>query len=440
MNIYVKKALVSLSTSLLVLSISACGGSETETPTAPATPKVKKLQESETVQTAFDMFNDFNFTDGNETALINDLKYTLKNPVNGETSADIATSIALIELFELSNDPVISKYFTISIKDYPTLVSSLTEYSDSNDVNSLLDEDITNALSSFDLGSLIGKGFSYDLPEPAHKAAQKFKNLSDALKKSFPDESYVFRYWPTDDFNGNVAKYLRVGLLTSASMLELISSYSYGVADDYGTADNNYTEVLYDPVTILNNQQIFIFDPANSDSITRLENAKALLIEAMTLSKEVDINELPESDIDYRTSRAEIDKVLRNLTASDGTKTTYKYDLGSGKPYMYINFQSLFDPNTAIDITDFGTDAFIYECGTASYDITLSEANASRPICSDGSAAKVFLDVNVANGMRDDDTNFDELVVKMTILGINVGLSTKSLMKNLFETINDEVK
>ena len=450
MNSYLKKALISVSTSsLLLLSMSGCGSAEEAAPVVVDQVKeAKQLAHSPTVQKAFDDFNDFDFenaTEESEAALVASLKDTLNNPEAGDNSPDIATSLALIELFDLAKDPVISKYFKISLKDYPTLVSSLTDYSGSSDVNSLLDTNITNALSNFDLGALIGKGFSYDLPKPAHEAALKFKKLSDALKESFPDESYVFRYWETDDFDGSIAKYLRVGLLTSASMLELISSYSYGQPTDYGTEANNYSTVLFDPVSVLNAQQVFVFpEPADAEyaeSVKRLTNAKTLLIEAMTLSQDVDIKSLPESNIDYYASRAEIDAVLANLIAKDGTKTTYDYDLGTFKPYLYINFQAMFTPETSIDIKDFGTGVFYYDCGkSASYNLEASTTDGSKPICSDGQTANVRLNESLAKSISDEDTNFDELVVDMVAAGVSFGLSTEILMPELFKTINDAAK
>jgi len=449
MTKYLKHAVTSVAASILLLSVSGCGGSEESAPVVVTeVDKVNKLAQSPTVQKAFDDFNNFDFdnaTKASEATLIESLKDTLNNPIAGDSSPDIATSIALIELFDLAKDPVISKYFSISIKDYPTLVSSLTEYSDASDVNSLLDDDITNALSNFDLGALLGKGFSYDLPQPAHEAALKFKKLSDALKGSFPDDSYVFRYWETEDFDGAVATYLRVGLLTSASMLELISSYSYGQPEDYGTEANNYSTVLYDPVSVLNAQQVFVFpesaDAEYTESVKRLKNAKALLVEAMTLSDEIDIKSLPDSDIDYYASRTEIQAVLNNLTAADGTKDTYDYDLGTFKPYLYINFQAMFTPATAIDIKDFGTNVFYYDCGKkASYSLEDSISDGSLPICSDGSTANVRLNEKLAGSISDDDTNFDELVVDMVAAGVHFGLSTEVLMPELFSTINDAAK
>ncbi len=450
MNSYFKKALISVSTSsLLLLGVSGCGGGTESAPIVEnSVTQAKQLAHSPTVQKAFDAFNNFDFenaTEESEAALVASLKDTLNNPEAGDNSPDIATSLALIELFDLAKDPVISKYFKISLKDYPTLVSSLTDYSDSADVNSLLDTDITNALSNFDLGSLIGKGFSYDLPQPAHEAAMKFKKLSDALEKSFPDESYVFRYWGdgnNNDFDGVIATYLRVALLTSASMLELISSYSYGQPEDYGTEANNYSTVLFDPVSVLNAQQVFVFpEPADAgyaESVKRLTNAKTLLVEAMTLSQDVDIKNLPESSIDYYASRTEIDAVLANLIAKDGSKTTYDYDLGTLKPYLYINFQAMFTPETSIDIKDFGTGVFYYDCGkNASYNLEASTKDGSKPICSDGKSANVRLNEKLAKSISDEDTNFDELVVDMVALGVHFGLSTEILMPELFKTIND---
>ncbi len=445
-----KNTLLSLSTALLLVSMSACGGGDTPQKVASvAQPKVTQLPASSTVQEAFDTFNNFDFKNATKTTendLVTNLKNTLNNPVAGDTSPDIATALAMIELFDLAKDPVISKYFTISLKDYPSLVSSLTDYSNSNDVNTLIDANITTALSNFDLGALIGKGFSYDLPEPAHKAAQKFKNLSDALAKSFPEDDYTFRYWATNDFDGYTAKYLRVGLLTSAATLELISSYSYGVKEDYGTKANNYSTVLYDPVSVLNAHKVFVFPDTNAtnydESVKRLKNAKELLTEALTLSNQVDISKLPKSDtIDYYASRKEIQAILANLNAVDGTKTTYNYDLGSGKPYLYLNLQALFDPNTVIDIKDFGDSAFIYDCNNSLYDLSLSENNTTTPLCSDGSIAKVRLDdVNVAPNITDSETNFDELVTDIVALFFHFNVDTGTLMTKLFETINDAAK
>ncbi len=450
MHNYFKKIVLSLSTSVLLLGVSGCGGGGEESAPIVQTEKKKMLEKSPTVQKAFDTFNSFDFehaTKESEDALVQDLKDILNNPEPGDNSPDIETSLALIELFDLAKDPVISKYFKISLKDYPTLVSSLTEYSDSEDVNSLLDADMTNALSNFDLGSLIGKGFSYDLPQPAHEAALKFKKLSDALDKSFPDESYVFRYWGdgnNEDFDGVIATYLRVALLTSASLLELISSYDYGQPEDYGTESNNYSTVLYDPVSVLNAQQVFVFpEPADADyqeSVKRLTNAKALLIEAMKLSKKVDIKSLPKSDIDYYAAQDEIDAVLANLTAEDGSKTTYNYDLGTLKPYLYINFQAMFNPETSIDIKDFGTNVFMYDCGRSEYDPTASQADGSKPVCKDGTTASVRLDESLASSIADEDTNFDELVVDMVAAGVHFGITTEQLMPELFKTINDAAK
>ncbi len=444
-----KNTLLSFSTTLLLVSMSACGGGDTAQTVAPVTkPKLTQLPASSTVQDAFDTFNNFDFenaTEATEANLVTNLKNILKNPDSGDTSPDINTSLAMIELFDLAKDPVISKYFTISLKDYPSLVSSLTDYSNSSDVNTLIDANITTALSNFDLGALIGKGFSYDLPEPAHKAAQKFKNLSDALAKSFPEDDYTFRYWATNDFDGYTAKYLRVGLLTSAATLELISSYSYGVATDYGTEANNYSTVLYDPVSVLNAQKVFVFPDTNAtnydESVRRLKNAKALLIEALELSNEVDISKLPKSDsINYYASRKEIQAILKNLTARDGTKTTYNYDLGTLKPYLYLNLQALFNPTTVIDIKDFGHPAFIYECGTSEYSLALSEDNATVPLCSNGSTAKVRLDLDVAKNITNAETNFDELVTDIVVLGSSFNVDTGTLMTKLFETINDAAK
>jgi len=431
-----KNTLLSLNTALLLISISACGGGGAPKKEAVVVqPKVTQLPESPTVQTAFDTFNNFDFagaTKSSEANLVTQLKSILKNPEGGDTSPDIATSLAMIELFDLAKDPVISKYFTISLKDYPSLVSSLTDYSNSSDVNTLIDTNITTALSNFDLGALIGKGFSYDLPEPAHKAAQKFKNLSDALAKSFPEDDYTFRYWATKDFDGYTAKYLRVGLLTSAATLELISSYSYGVKEDYGTVANNYSTVLYDPVSVLNSQKVFVFPDSNStnyaQSVQRLKN-------------QVDISKLPEStSIDYYASRKEIQAILKNLTATNGAVTTYNYDLGKSKPYLYLNLQALFDPKTVIDITDFGHPAFIYDCNTSVYDVSLSEYNATTPLCSDGTTAKVRLDTNLAPTITDAETNFDELVTDIVVFYISFNVDTGTLMTKLFETINDAAK
>ena len=111
MNKYFKRALLSFSSMVLVLSISACSEDKKETP--PPAPTEKYQPESETVTKAFKTFNDFDFKNGDEQQLIADLKNTLNNPLNGETNPDIATSVALIELFELSSDPVIKKYFSI---------------------------------------------------------------------------------------------------------------------------------------------------------------------------------------------------------------------------------------------------------------------------------------------------------------------------------------
>ena len=447
MRTYVKNTLLSVSSALLLVTLSGCGGGADKAPVV-APKKPTQLPASPTVQKAFDTFNNFDFENATETTeanLVTNLKDILKHPEAGDTSPDINTSLAMIELFDLAKDPVIKKYFTISLKDYPSLVSSLTDYSNSSDVNTLIDGDITTALSNFDLGALIGKGFSYDLPEPAHKAALKFKNLSDALAKSFPEDDYTFRYWATNDFDGYTAKYLRVGLLTSAATLELISSYSYGVKEDYGTALNNYATVLYNPVSVLNSQKVFVFPDANAtnyaESVKRLKNAKALLIEALTLSNQVDISKLPTSDIDYYASRREIQAVLANLTAEDGTQTTYNYDLGTLKPYLYLNLQALFDAATVIDIKDFGKNAFIYYCPSSEYNATMSEQNATAPLCTDGQIAKVRLDdVNVAPKITDPETNFDELVTDIVAVGSSFNVNTGTLMTKLFQTINDAGK
>ena len=454
MRTYVKNTLLSLSTALLLVSMNGCGGGDTANDPAPVVQPqdtTKQLPASPTVQNAFDTFNNFDFenaTEATEADLVTELKSILKHPEGGDTSADIGTALAMIELFDLAKDPVISKYFTISLKDYPSLVSSLSDYSNSGDVNTLIDGDITTALSNFDLGALIGKGFSYDLPEPAHKAALKFKNLSDALAKSFPEDDYTFRYWATDDFDGYTARYLRVGLLTSAATLEFISSYSYGVAEDYGTEANNYSTVLYDPVSVLNSQKVFVFPETNAtnynESVKRLKNAKKLLEEALTLSNDVDISKLPKSDIDYRASREEIKNVLANLTATDGTVTRYSYDPGFLKPYLYINFQSLFNPETSIDIKDFGNNVFYYDCGTDSsvfYDTASgSKGDQKTPLCTDGSVAKIKLDENKAKTIKNNETNFDELVVKIAYSEGSSRTFNGELMPQLFKTINDAAK
>lgn len=387
-------------------------------------------------------FNNFDFNTTTQTSqqqLIDNLKQTLNNPVDGEESSDIQTAIALIELFELSDDPVISKYFSLSIKDYPKLVSGLSNYSQSSNVNSLLNSDVSNALSSFDIGTLLSKGFSYDLPEPAHKAALKFENLSDALAKSFPEKDYVFRYWENDSFDGYIAEYLRVALLTSSAMLEFIAAYDYSVATDYGTADNNYTTVLVDPVSVLNSQKVFVFPKEGSirygDSVQRLEKAKQLLIEAMQLAQKIDVNKLPQSAIDYKKYLSEIDKALKNLTADNGEVTSYKYDTGFALPKLYINFQSLFTPDTVIDITDFGKDTFYYHCNFAQhYDANKSLADGKFARCSDDKIAVIYLDESKARSIDLQTTNFDELVVEIKELGIPI--TKKVLLPELFKTIN----
>jgi len=357
-----------------------------------------KQEASPTVEKAFDEFNAYDFSTGTDDELIAKVKATLQSPQAGDTSPDIQTALAIVELFEITKDPLIKGIVNISIENYETIVS-----------------DVMAQFTENRFSFAFGEGISLSAPATAHKTALSFKDISDKISGSFANENYVFEYWGDEGLDYQQAQAIRVVLLGVASQLELLSSYSFGSDACYQTKNENgfdYIEAQVDPASVLNGEvcgEVLVYDDS-TENREKLSRAKAYILEAFELAKDIDTTDLPVNETftadDYVTFQGYIPDLIDNLNSVQEV-AKIKYDGGLLFPIiMKIDLRVLYTPETIIDSSD--VTRFIYICDKKSDGNNYSREQSiisGRPMCVN-SAANLWIDSAPKVAL----TNLDELV------------------------------
>ncbi len=424
------KKILLMCTSVLILLLSGCGEQNTnEKEYVPPVPKKKYLDESETVNKAFSTFEGLLTSNLGNKEIVAKIRTILENPVNGETSPDIDTALAFMDVFDLTEDPILKSIVSFDIKNYDKIVtefmtafesSSVTDYL----VNSNIDVNITDI---------------NEVNRLAQDSAKKFRNLSDKLKLSFPDENYVFRYWSGDGLTYDNAQAMRVVLLTVAAQLEFLSSYSYGKLNYYKTNVDGYIPLLVDPVSVLNQDTDKVF--AMNDT-ARLDTAKTDFTNALTIAKDINLKNLDfiGDGVDYKSYQDVIPDVLKNLSSNKNFEYTIKDFFFVVDTTFVFDFKTLFSKTDYIDIEDFN--GFEYKCydaknkdvtATTGYDLNASKI-LNKPMCKNNITATLHLNTpDVSN------TDLDALIVEAQTIIKN--MSGQLLLNQMFDyQVPDEIK
>ena len=343
---------------------------------------------SPTVQSAFDTFNEYDFEKGSDDELIANVKAILNAPIEGDDSPDIQTALAIVELFEITKDPLIKGIVNISIENYETVVS-----------------DVMKQFQENRFSFAFGEGISLSAPQTAHKTAVSFKDISDKLSKSFSSEDYVFAYWGENGLDYQQAQAIRVVLLGVASQLELLSAYDFGSDACYVTKQESvegtsydYIEAQVDPASVLNGEvcgDVLIYKDSSENS-AKLTQAKSYLLEALELAKDIDTSGLPTNESfsakDYLTFQKYVPDLIANLNG-EKELAKVKYDGGLVFPIiMDIDLRVIFTPESAIDVND--VSRFIYICASKADGTNYSREKsivAGRPMC-ENSEAQLWID------------------------------------------------
>ncbi len=392
---YIVQGLVVFLVSMFLVACSSEEGADTGA--------AAKAKPSPTVEQAFDEFNAYDFATGSDDEIIANVKSTLQSPQAGDVSPDIQTALAIVQLFEITKEPLIKGLVNISIENYENIVS-----------------DVLKQFSENRFSFAFGEGISQSAPQTAHKTALSFKDISDKLNNSFSSKSYVFNYWGEDGLDYDKAQAIRVVLLGVASQLELISTYDFGSDECYLTKNENsidYLEVQVDPANVLNGDvcgDVLVFRDSN-EARSRLANGKIYLLEALELAKDIDTTDLPTNKSftakDYKTYQKYIPDLIDNLTSKE-TKSKISIDAGLGFPIvMTIDIRSIFEPATIIDVNDIrqmGYNNFVYVCDKKGDTYSKAQSiEAQRPMC-EQSRANLWLD-KAPDVVR---SNIDEFVLK----------------------------
>jgi len=331
-------------------------------------------------------------------------KTTLSN-VSGSNDAKVA--LAVINLLETLNEPIVSNIFIAAANE------------DANATSLNLDTFLKVLVPSSESVIKLSESFK-DAPED--NATDLLQTLSNRLKSSadkligvYSDRNYYFDYEGVK-FNYVDVEALRVAMLGISADLQYLSSYQLGNNEWLKTnsEDNiEYIKASYDPVGFLNSKTFFV-NPNQS----KLNLAKNTLIEFLSGYKHMleqkyyareGIN-IKASDMTSRNLYRRIVLILRNLKGertsavlrddevqwqpkqmcdNDGHHCWEGSVPKSVKELYKFDFRKLFDISTAITINDFPP--FRYDGGDL--DIGKSKIENS-PVNSNGSDLEVVPDAS----------------------------------------------
>ena len=416
---YILRLLLLLSIALFSISCSSTS-EDAQSSSAKEEPKP-----SPTVQKAFDTFNEYDFSKGSDEELIEQVKAILRSPIEGDSSPDIETALAIVELFEITKDPLIKGMVNISIENYESVVS-----------------DVMKQFQENRFSFAFGEGISLSAPQTAHKTAQSFKEISDKLSKSFASEDYIFQYWGEDGLDYQQAQAIRVVLLGVASQLELLSAYDFGGDACYITKSEtiegssyDYIEAQVDPASVLNAEvcgEVLVYREDESNN-QKLDRAKSYLLESFEIAKDIDTTGLPTNESftakDYITFQKYLPDLIANLKG-EKELAKIRYDGGLVFPIiMDIDLRVIFTPESAIDVND--VSRFIYICASKADGSNYSREKsiiAGRPMC-ENSEAQLWID----SAPKSATSDLDEFVQKAQ--WTLVGYSGQELLDLVYEEL-----
>ena len=330
-------------------------------------------------------------------------KTTLSNA--GENN-DAKVALAIINLLETLNDPLVSNILTVSASEGAN-PSNLN-------LDVFLKVFVPNDDSVVKLADIFSNSPEADTTDLLQKLSDRLVSSANKLIGVYSDENYYFDYEDIK-FNYVDVEALRVAMLGVSADLQYLASYQLGNREWLKiNKENNieYSKASYDPVGFLNSKTFFV-NPNQS----KLTSAKNILIEFLSgykhmLEQKYHAKEgldIKKSDLTTRNLYRKIVLTLRNLKDEstfallrddtvqwqqkqicDANGHCWNESIPKDVKEIYkFDFRKLFDINSALTINDFPS--FKYENGILDVDKSKIE---NSPINSNGNELNVIFDSN----------------------------------------------
>jgi len=298
---------------------------------------------------SLDKIDEFDPETDDVEAKLDEIKETLEAASADDKEA--AIGLAILDLADVLNSPEVANL--ISIKSDGEEISG--------DYLPLFIKNLTDDNTSYEFVINTVNDLSGVTTDVLHNLSTKLVDIVENIENAYISDDAVIKIGDTV-INKDKANLINFYALVAASNLELLAAYHYADADDIKTNTEEingmtveYTKLSADPVSVLNKSNTFTVS-----NTTRLSNAKALLLEAISKLDNVDISKL---DMD--------DQELEDISNIKSESSSIKNSIQNGSDYIvertkevaniiikykeYYNLSALYSENTAIQLSTFGT-------------------------------------------------------------------------------------